>query len=71
MGKFSQLQSERQQLAQQREAIGQQMRQAQEIARVANERVQQAEKDASFAKVKRDRAAGAFHRLKQKTPDAL
>jgi hypothetical protein len=66
-----QLQSERQLLAQQREAIGQQMRQAQEIARAANERVQQAEKDASFAKVKRDRAAGAFHRLKQKAPDAL
>ncbi|MCL1084337.1 hypothetical protein [Shewanella psychromarinicola] len=43
------------------------IQEAHEIARMANERVEQAEKAASFAEIKRDRAAGAFHRMKQKT----
>ena len=45
----------------------QMIQEAYEIARMANERVEQAEKTARFAEIKRDRAAGAFHRVKQKT----
>ena len=42
------------------------MQEAREIERMASERVKHAEKVASFAEIKRDRASGAFHRIKQK-----
>jgi hypothetical protein len=49
------------------ERAQQMIQEAHEIARMANERVEQAEKAARFAEIKRDRAAGGFHRIKQKT----
>ena len=61
-----QLQKERQELAEKEIIIKQQIELAGKRIKSANERIQLAEKEASFAKVKRDRAAGAFHRLKQK-----
>ena len=48
------------------ERAQQMIQEAHEIARMANERVEQAEKAARFAEIKRDRAAGGFHRIKQK-----
>lgn len=72
-GERNALENEEQLLYQTRENIfaeqkrAQQMiQEAHEIARMANERVEQAEKAVRFAEIKRDRAAGGFHRMKQK-----
>nr|WP_173283779.1 hypothetical protein [Shewanella sp. 33B] len=57
----------REKILAEQERAQQMIQEAHEIARMANERVEQAEKAARFAEIKRDRAAGAFLRVKQKT----